>query len=801
MVNIVQDRLKIDGMTCASCVNHVETAIGKVDGVKSVNVNLANESASVEYDSEIANTGSIAKAVKDAGYEVRGDAGQVKKNGLSSGSNAVMPAHSAINDVFAEVADDETHKRNELKDMQLRLFLSAILTVPLLYLAMAPMIASALMNTKHMPEAYSAVFLSFSNPALSPANYGLYAVAELVLATIIMFVCAKFYVVGYKALFRLHPNMYSLIAIGTTAAYLYSVYGVLQVFSGEYMAIEALYFEAVGVILTLILVGKTLETRSKMHTNDAVKALAKLQPKTATKLVDGAEIVVQIAEIQVGDTLLIKPGESVPVDGEVLDGNSAVDESMLTGEALPIDKNAGDTVFSATINKNGALTIRATKIGSESALAEIIKLVEEASGSKAPIQKLADKISAVFVPVVILIALSAGVIWYIATYDFGLAMQVAVAVLIIACPCALGLATPTAVMVSTGLGAKHGILIKGGAQTETLCKIDTAVLDKTGTITKGEPKLTDILYFPTGKTAKNDFTDTAFVHFVTLAASAESLSEHPLAKAITAYATEKDISIEHAESFTAHSGLGISATIAGENVIIGNKKLLAENGIAVDLDGDIESAVNATVNQGKTPVFVAVNGVLIGILATGDEIKEDSREAVLGFNALGIDTIMLTGDNAKTARYTADSVGVTNVIAEVLPSEKANVIADLQKTGKKVAMIGDGINDSPALTLADVGIAIGRGADVAIESADVVLMKSSLKDAVKAVILSRKTMRNIKQNLTLAFGYNVLCIPVAAGLLHAFGGPMLSPMIAALAMSFSSVSVLANALRLRFVGL
>ncbi|SHK26511.1 copper-translocating P-type ATPase [Paramaledivibacter caminithermalis] len=639
-------------------------------------------------------------------------------------------------------------------------------TIPLLYIAMGHMVGLPLPN--------------FINPHFYPLNF---ALVQLSLTIPVVIAGYKFYTVGFKALFRKSPNMDSLIAVGTSAAIIYGLYATYKIMNGYTQYAKDLYFETAGVIIALIMLGKYLETRSKGKTSEAIKKLIGLQPKTATIIQGNEEIIIPIEEVEVGDIILVKPGEKIPVDGEVTYGHSSVDESMLTGESIPVEKNIGDKVVGASINKNGVLRIKATKVGKDTALAQIIKLVEEAQGSKAPIAKLADIIAGYFVPIVMGIAVLAGLLWYITGYGAVFSLTMFISVLVIACPCALGLATPTAIMVGTGKGAELGVLIKSGVALESAYKIDTIVLDKTGTITEGKPKVTNII-------TRGNYSQDSLLQ---IAATAEKGSEHPLGEAIVNKAEEKKISLLKAEDFYAIPGHGIEVTIEGDNILLGNEKLMKDRDIEVTLK---DEAVQLA-KEGKTPMFIAINNRLEGIIAVADVVKENSKEAIKRLHDMGIQVAMITGDNKRTADAIAKQVGIDIVLAEVLPEDKANEVKKFQEKGKKVAMVGDGINDAPALAMADIGIAIGSGTDVAMESADIVLMKSDLLDVVTAIKLSKSTIRNIKQNLFWAFAYNTAGIPLAAGLFYAFGGPKLNPMFAAAAMSMSSVSVVTNALRLR----
>ncbi|HUI71120.1 MAG TPA: copper-translocating P-type ATPase, partial [Spirochaetia bacterium] len=704
------------------------------------------EKANVTYQPSQVRLSGIKKAISDAGYTPR----EIDAN--------------------ETVDQDAERKGREIRAMWTRFIVAAAVSVPLLYLSMVHMIPGA-----RIPLP------SFLDPMRFPLSY---ALAQIVLVIPAIVAGSRFYRVGTKAILHRAPNMDSLIAIGTAAAVLYSTYNTIRIALGDADAGKNLYFETAAVILTLIMLGKTLETVSKGKTSQAIKKLMRLAPKTATVIHEGTESEIPISEVEVGDLLRVRPGEKVPVDGVVTEGSTSVDESMLTGESIPVEKNIGDQVTGASLNKNGTITFRATRVGSDTALAQIIKLVEQAQGSKAPIAQLADIVSGYFVPIVILIALVAGAAWLISGQSIAFSMTIFTAVLVIACPCALGLATPTAIMVGTGKGAEEGILIKGGAALEATHRIQTVVLDKTGTITEGKPVVTDI-------TLANGLDENALLQ---LAASAEKGSEHPLGDAIVQSAERKGLSLLALDKFQAIPGEGIEARIRGKSLLLGNDKLMSEKGIAL---GALHQASMRLADDGKTPMFVAVDGAVAGIIAVADVPKESSAAAITRLRDMGLEVVMITGDNPKTAQAIARQVGVDRVLAEVLPHEKASTVKKLQEEGRRVAMVGDGINDAAALAQADIGIAIGSGTDVAIESADIVLMKSDLSDVAGAIQLSKGTIRNIKQNLFWAFCYNVLGIPIAAGLLHLFGGPLLNPIFAAAAMSLSSVSVVSNALRLR----
>ena len=724
---------QITGMTCSACAGRIERTLNKLNGVDKANVNFAAEKLYVSFDDKNINESEIVSAIKKAGYNIAG------KNAKSE-----MPAH---------------------KKLLIRFIISMIFTVPLLIISMGHMVGMPL------PKII--------DPMENPLNF---AIIQLALTIPVMATGYMFYLKGIKNLFRLSPNMDSLIAVGTLSSVVYGIFAITKIKNGhEHMAME-LYFESAAVILTLITLGKYLESLSKGKSSQAIKELMELSPKIATVRRGKKELQVKSELVQIGDTVIVKPGEKFPVDGTVTLGTTSVDESMLTGESMPVTKNVGDKVIGATVNKNGYIEYTAEKIGEDTAISQIIKLVEEAQGKKAPIARLADVISAYFVPAVILLAIIAAVGWKIAGESNDFCITIFISVLVIACPCALGLATPTAIMIATGQGAKNGILIKGGEVLENAHKINTVVFDKTGTITEGIPVVTDI---KTNGINENDL--------LLYAAAAEKLSEHPLGDSIVKEANSINITIPEAENFESISGMGIKAVVNGKQIIIGNEKIINE----YKIKDDFISQITTFANQGKTAVICAVDGKVAGIIAISDQIKETSRSAVSKLENKGINTVMLTGDNKQTALTIAGYAGIKNVIYEVLPEDKAAEIKKIQESGKITAMVGDGINDAPALAQSDVGIAIGSGTDIAIESADIVLMNGSLEGVNTAIKLSHATIRNIKQNLFWAFGYNVLGIPIAMGLLHIFGGPLLNPMIAAAAMSLSSVSVLSNALRLR----
>jgi P-type Cu+ transporter len=732
----------IKGMTCASCVQTIEKGTRKLEGVITSNVNLATEKMNIEYDPSIVSVADIMKAVETVGYE----------------------AHEDIGDT---INDNSETKHKEEKALWNRFWISSIFAIPLLYIAMGHLVGAPL------PD--------FIDPMINPEMFGL---IQLLLVLPIVIVNRKIYKVGFKTLFSGHPNMDALIAIGTSAALLYGIYATIMIFLGDTSFANDLYYETAGVILTLITLGKYLETKTKGKTSEAIKKLMGLAPKTARVIRNGQETEISIDEVAVDDIVIVRPGEKMPVDGVVVEGMTAVDESMLTGESIPVEKTVGDNIIGASINKNGTIQYKATKVGRDTTLSQIIKLVEDAQGSKAPIAKMADIISGYFVPIVIGLAILSGLAWYIGGQTGIFALTIFISVLVIACPCALGLATPTAIMIGTGKGAENGILIKSGVALETTHKVQTIVFDKTGTITEGKPKVTDIIV--TEGISKDKL--------LLLTASAEKGSEHPLGEAIVKEAEDKGLTLLNTNNFTAIPGRGIEVMVDGKKLLAGNKKLMNERNI--DL-GFLAETSNELASQGKTPMYIAINNQITGIIAVADTVKENSVKAIQKLHKMGIEVAMITGDNKRTAEAIAKQVGIDRVLSEVLPEDKANEVKKLQDEGKKVAMVGDGINDAPALAQADIGIAIGSGTDVAIESADIVLMRSDLMDVPLAVELSKSTIQNIKQNLFWAFAYNVAGIPFAMGILYLFGGPLLNPMIAAAAMTFSSVSVLLNALRLK----
>ncbi|WP_105150504.1 heavy metal translocating P-type ATPase [Streptococcus suis] len=744
--NLITETYAIEGMTCASCAMAVEKTLGKLAGVEEVTVNLATEKASITYDKDRLSVRAILSAVEVAGYK------------------AIKPARKGQTDL--------TDRQGEqIASLRTRFIWSVVFTLPLLYSAMGPMVNLPLPQWLHEPM--------------------MFALAQFILLLPIVYLGRSFFTKGFQTLLAGHPNMDSLIALGTSSAI---AQGLIMIALIAQDAVEMghgghpeLYFESGAVILTLITLGKYFEARAKGQTSEAIKKLMDLAPKTAQVLRNGQEIQVPIEEVVVGDQVIVRPGQQIPVDGQVLEGQTRVDESMLTGESLPVKKALGDNVFGGTLNQQGAITMQATKVGRDTTLAQIIRLVEEAQGSKAPIAKLADQVSAIFVPVVMGLALLSGLAWYFLGQESWIfSLSITISVLVIACPCALGLATPTAIMVGTGKGAENGLLFKSGQAIETLQGVNTIVFDKTGTITEGKPQVTDIHLLSTKNREQ----------VLQLAASSEQFSEHPLAQALLQAAQTEKIDLLPATDFQALSGRGLSVAIAEQTIYLGNERLMWEQGIDVSKG---RAVAETFAHQAKTPVFLASQQELLAVIAIADKVKETSRQAVQALQTMGLEVVMLTGDNEKTAKAIAKEVGIEQVVSQVMPDDKANQVKFLQEQGKTVAMVGDGINDAPALAQAHVGLAIGSGTDIAIESADIVLMHSDILDVVKAVKLSQATMRTIKQNLFWAFAYNVIGIPIAMGLLHAFGGPLLNPMFAGAAMALSSVSVVLNALRLKRV--
>lgn len=817
-IKMNKDTIKISGMTCAACAQRVQKAVVKLEGITNANVNFATEKLFVEYDEQVASIPAITNAIENAGYGVIEDSknnnitipiggmtcaacaqrvekaiskleGIVKVSVNLATEKATVEYNpqairlSAIKECIEKtgyqaleienknaVDEDKIRKQKEIKTLWTKFVVAATFGIPLLYFAMVPMVS----------------WWPFPIPnALKPMDFPLrYALLQISLVIPIIIAGNKFYTVGFKALLQRSPNMDSLVAIGTSAAIIFSLYNTYRIITGNFGAVESLYFETAGVIIALILLGKSLEAVSKGKTSEAIKKLMGLAPKTAILIKDGKEIEVPIDEVEIEDIILVKPGEKIPVDGVVLEGNTSIDEAMLTGESMPVDKKTGDKVYAASINKNGLIKFKTTKIGSDTALAQIIKLVEDAQGSKAPIAKMADIVSGYFVPIVCGLALIAFLGWFLTGHSLEFSLTIFISVIVIACPCALGLATPTAIMVGTGKGAENGILIKGGEALETTHKINTIVFDKTGTITEGKPEVTDVI----------PVAGVTHQRLLQLTASGEKGSEHPLGEAIVRGAEKEKLEFKKVENFEAIPGHGIEVIIDGIKMLIGNKKLMDNRSISLN---ELKDKSDQLAGEGKTPMYIAMDGKLAGIIAVADVVKESSAKAIKKLQSMGIEVAMITGDNLKTAEAIAKQVGIDRILAEVLPQDKSNEVKKLQAEGKKVCMVGDGINDAPALVQADIGMAIGSGTDVAMESADIVLMRSDLMDVPTAINLSKSTIRNIKQNLFWAFGYNTAGIPIAAGILYLLGGPLLNPILAAAAMAFSSVSVVTNALRLK----
>ena len=734
-------------MTCTSCAINIESNLKKSKGVKDAVVNFANQSAQIKYDENNTNQKSLSNIIKKIGYE-------------------------AIIDYGSGNFGEEESRRKELSALKLKLIVSAIFSIPIFYLAMSHMINNALIP-------------NFLNPEFFPIRF---AFIQIIFSIPIVFSGYKFYTIGFKNLVRGSPNMDSLIALGTSAAYSYGIYATYKILTGYPEFVSGLYFETAGMIITLILFGKYLEKITGGKTSESIKKLMNLTPKTATVIKNNNEIKTPIEELKIGDLIIVKPGEYIPVDGIVASGFSNVDESMISGESLPVEKRAGDQVTGGTINKNGVLKFKAKRVGKDTTLARIIKLISDAQGSKAPIARLADTISGYFVWTVITIAILSFLIWFLFSgYGFLFALTIFVSVLIVACPCALGLATPTSIMVGTGIGAEHHILIKSAKALETAHKTDIVILDKTGTITNGKPKVTDILAF----------TNANENEILTISASLEKNSQHPLAQAILDKANDKKIKLVDVENFNDSPGKGISGTINKQNIFVGNQLFI--EGSNIKIEGNLIKKIRDIEKLGNSLIFVGKNKNLIGLIEIADTIKETSKEAIKALKNSGIDVYMISGDSKQTANTIAKKVDINpaNVFSQVLPEEKTGYVKKFQAKGKIVAMVGDGINDAPALVQADIGIAIGAGTDITIESADIVLVKNDLIDVVKMFRLSKETMRNIKQNLGFSFGYNSLGIPIAAGVLYPFTGWLLSPIIAAAAMGMSSVSVITNALRLK----
>lgn len=754
MVLLKEQQFDVGGMTCAACQANVEKCVLKLDGVKNVDVSLLSNSMKVEYDEDKVDEDKISLAVENIGYSASAKGKKKESEGFKK-----------------EWDDRQKRVRDEQKHAKQRLVYSLILLVPLMLIAMGPMMGIPILAGEE--------------------NAMISSITQLLLATIILFIQNHFFVHGFKALIKRAPNMDSLVAIGSLASYVYGLYSVYRMAYGfgygnmemVHHAMHALYFESAAMIVTLVSVGKYLESRSKSKTTDALSKLVDLAPKSATVIRDGKEILVSASEVMQGDIVVIKPGQKIPVDGKIISGTGYVDQSTITGESIPVEKQPGDMVISATLNQNGSFKFEALKVGDDTTLAQIIRLVDEAGNSKAPIARLADKVSGIFVPIVIGIAIVTAIVWLALGQSFEFALSNAISVLVISCPCALGLATPVAIMVGTGNAASQGILIKSAQSLETLHSVDTIVLDKTGTITSGKPSIQNIVKY-------KDMSDDAFL---TLAASIEQGSEHPLALAILSKAKHKQLSLKSVEEFEAVGGKGVKAKIDGQTYFAGNSVFIKENGISFN-EKDIEKLAD----EGKTPLIFTNETEAFGIIAVADTIRNTSKAAIQEFKRKGLHVVMLTGDNQRTAKAVAQGLHIDEVISDVLPADKESVIRRLQSEQRKVMMVGDGINDAPALMRADIGVAIGQGTDIAIDSADIVLMKNSLLDVNTAIDLSTAIIRNIKMNLFWAFFYNFLGIPVAAGVFYPLFGWLLSPMIGSAAMSLSSVCVVTNALRLRF---
>jgi len=806
--------IPIKGMTCASCVMRIERALLKTPGVQQANVNLATEKATVVHDPLLAPLDLLENSIENTGYKVSRENGTIntlnlkvvgmdnshclstvargleKLPGILSKELSVMekativynPALISVEKIkktirtlgYEPIEQDSSKtavdrekeaREREIRNVKIRTMLSILFSLPLLFMAMI------------------APFFAISLPGFIDENM---ALIELLLATPVIIAGSLFYSRGFKAVFKTRTaTMDTLVAVGTGTAYVYSIVISILIWSGnpDYSAHD-LYYEVAALLIAFILLGKYLEALAKGKTSEAIKKLIGLQAKTALVLRGKKEVLVPLEEVKVGDIIIVKPGQKIPVDGLIIDGYSAVDESMITGESLPVEKKKSDKIIGATINKTGTFRFKATKVGADTALAQIIKLVEEAQGSKAPIQKLADRVSAYFVPAVVIIAVIAFIVWYIVMGEFSFALTTFVAVLIIACPCALGLATPTAIMVGTGKGAEQGILIKSAESLQKAQDIRTIVFDKTGTLTKGQPEVTNLISF-------NKWSEKEVLFYAGLA---EKRSEHPLGEAIVKKARERKIALPDPTHFKALTGRGLEAHYREKKIYLGNRKLMKEKKITLR---NIEKILQQQENEGKTAMILAVNNKLAGIIAVADTVQEHSREAVQQLQKMGKDVVMITGDNQRTAKAIARQLGITRILAEVLPEDKARQVKKLQKEGKKVAAVGDGINDAPMLAQSDVGIAIGTGTDVAIESASIVLIKNDVRKVADAISLSRYTMRKIKQNLFWAFAYNIAGIPIAAGVLYPFTGWLLSPVIAGAAMAFSSVSVLSNSLLMK----
>lgn len=809
--NAVKETYVVEGMSCASCAASIEKVLNKMDGIESASVNFATETVSIAYDSDKVSFDDMEKKVEKIGYKFKKEEKAVgfKVEGMSCAACAASIERTLkkmdgvenpvvnfaaetltfsydadkvriadikaklgkldftlvdISDGNEEVEDD---KNSEYIFTRNRLIWTAIFALPVFIISMGDMMGLKLPS-----------WLAADSSPLT------FATVQFILTSIVFYFGRSYFKVGIKSLFAGSPNMDTLISMGSGAAYLYGIFGIFKIATGTPNYVHQLYFESAATIIALISLGKFLETIAKGKTSDAIKKLMGLAPKTATILVDGKEQVVSVDDVRTGDLIVVKPGEKLPVDGEIIEGTTSVEESMLTGESIPVEKKVGDSVFGASINKNGRIVYKATKVGKDTVISQIVKLVKDAQGSKAPIARTADIIAGYFVPTVIGIAIISSIFWGFDGQDLEFVLTIFISILVIACPCALGLATPTAIMVGTGKGAENGVLIKGGEALEGTQAIQTIVFDKTGTLTQGKPVVTDII---TEGYDKDEI--------LAIAAAAEKGSEHPLGEAIVNSAEEKGLVLKTLEDFKAIPGKGIEVKVDSKDIFLGNKKLVVEQGVAISKKFEDES--NRLATQGKTPMYMIINSKLEAIIAVADTVKPTSKQAVKKLREMGIEVVMLTGDNKKTAEAIAKDLGIDRVVAEVLPHEKAAKVKELQAEGKKVAMVGDGVNDAPALAIADIGMAIGSGTDIAMESADIVLMRSDIMDVIGAIQLSKKTMNNIKLGLFWGLVFNIIGIPIAMGVLKLFGGPLLNPMIGALAMSFSSVTVLLNALRLK----
>ena len=807
---MIEKIVKVEGMTCAACAISIEKVANKINGVEKVSVNLVEEELNLFYDEKIVDLEIVKKKIEKIGFKLKNNLREVsyKIEGMScvacaSSIERVLKKFEGvergsinfttetlkfsydtdtvrISDIKArlsmigfelvnidDVIEDSSEKKSEVKFTKDRLIGTAVFAIPVFIISMGDMIGLPLPS-----------FMSSGSGASG------FAIVQFILTSIVLFFGRSFFKGGIKSLSAGVPNMDSLISIGAGAAYLFSIYAMIKIFMGNIHFAHQLYFESATVIITFVSLGKFLESIAKGKTSDAIKKLMGLAPKTATIIIEGVEQVVSVDDVNVGDLIVVKPGEKLPVDGEVIEGKTSIEESMLTGESIPVEKSIGASVFGASINKNGRIIYKATKVGKDTVIAQIVKLVKDAQGSKAPIARTADIIAGYFVPVVIILAVLATIFWNFEGQNFEFIMTIFIAVLVIACPCALGLATPTAIMVGTGKGAEHGILIKGGEALEITGKIKTIVFDKTGTLTEGKPVVTDII-------TKFYLED----EILSIAGAAEKGSEHPLGEAIVNFAVEKGLKLKKIDKFNSISGKGIEVNIESKEIFIGNKKLVDDQNI--EITGDFARESDRLAQEGKTPMYMIIDRKLEAIIAVADTVKLSSKKAVKILTKMGIEVVMLTGDNTKTAQAIAKELGIKRVISEVLPHQKAEKVRDIQADGKVVGMVGDGINDAPALAVADIGMAIGSGTDIAMESADIVLMRSDIMDVISAIQLSKKTMINIRENLFWGLIFNIIGIPVAMGVLHLFGGPLLNPMIAAFAMSFSSVTVLLNALRLK----